>query len=72
MAQQRVIVQGWAQESKKSQKVVHYPMEKNELLKFEGPYKSGRYVVLGSSTFVCMRNLTKVEDILLFWDLPLL
>jgi hypothetical protein len=28
MAQQRVIVGGWAQESKKSQKVVHYPTEK--------------------------------------------
>jgi hypothetical protein len=53
MAQQRVIVRGWAQESKKSQKVVHYPTEKkNKLFKFEGPYKSGRYVVLGSSTVV--------------------
>jgi len=46
--------------------------KKNKLFKFEGPYKSGRYVVLGSSTFVCMRKLTKVEDMLLFWDLPLL
>jgi hypothetical protein len=48
--------------------------EKNKLFKFEGPYKSGRYVVvLGPSTFVCMRNLTKVEDmLLLFWDLPIM
>ncbi len=36
MAQQRVIVRGWAQESKKSQKVVHYPTEKKRTFQIWG------------------------------------